>query len=242
MINDLKKVFRTVRPRPKLLILNFPQNPTGKTVELSFFEEIIALAKHYKFWVANDFAYGHTCFDGYRAPSILEPKGARDVAVETFTLSKPYNMAGWRVGFMSGNAVLVDLLGRIKSYFDYGHFECIQRAATVALDQGDAKIAEQAKIYQRRRDVILEEMANIDWGPTIKNRATMFTWQTLPKKCRGMRSIDFCLKLTEATGVCLSPGGGFGEEGEGFVRIAFVEPEDRIREAFRRIGEFLKTQ
>lgn len=241
LLNDIKTIFQTVRPRPKVLILNFPHNPTGKTVEKSFYEEIVSMAKHYRFWVVNDFAYGHTCFDGYRAPSFMEVKGARDVGAETFTMSKPYNLAGWRVGFLYGNPLLVDLLARIKSYFDYGHFQCIQQAVTVALDKGDGFIRTQAKVYQGRRDALLGGLERNGWGPTVKNRAAMFTWQRIPEKGRGLGSLDFCLKLAQEKGVTLSPGGGFGEEGEGHVRIALVESDKRLAEAADRIGAFLRT-
>jgi alanine-synthesizing transaminase len=240
LLKDIQKVFQTVRPLPKLLILNFPQNPTGKTIALSFFEEVVAMAKFYKFWVINDFAYGHTCFDGYKAPSLLEVKGAKEVGVETFTMSKPYNMAGWRLGFMAGNRILVDLLGKIKSYFDYGQFQCIQLAAIKALDLGDPFIVRQAMVYQKRRDALLEGLEKAGWGPTVRNRAAMFTWQRIPSKFRGMNSIEFCLKLASHTGAIFTPGGGFGEDGEEFVRIALVTTEDRIRKACERIGRYLE--
>jgi len=241
LLADLKLVFDTVRPRPKLLILNFPHNPTAKTVDLPFFEEIVALAKHHKCWVLNDMAYGHSCFDGYKAPSILQVKGAKDVAVEMFTMSKPYSMAGWRVGFLIGNSQLIAALAKIKPYFDYGHFMAIQHAAAVALDTGDQFMKDQAMVYQRRRDVLLAGLAKNGWGRTIKNRGTMFSWQPLPERVRGLGSLDFCVKLAEKAGVSFFPGAGFGPEGEGFVRIALVEPEARMAEACERIGKFLKA-
>lgn len=240
LLADIQNVFERVYPTPKILLLNFPHNPTAKTVTLDFFEEAVSMAKHFKFWLINDFAYGHTCFDGYKAPSLLQVKGARDLAVETFTMSKPYNMAGWRLGFMAGNHQLVDLLSRVKQYFDYGHFRCSQVAAAVALEKGDESIRRQAEIYHRRRDVLLEGLRDAGWGRTIKNRATMFTWQPLPESCQEMSSMDFSLKLAESVGVSFSPGAGFGEEGEGYLRMALVEPEDRLREACRRIKSFLK--
>lgn len=240
LLADIKRVFETVRPRPKFLVLNFPHNPTAKTVDLGFYEEAVAMAKHYRFWLLNDFAYGHSCFDGYKAPSILEVKGAKDVAVETFTMSKPYNMAGWRVGFLAGNPHLVDCLARIKGYFDYGIFQCIQLAAVVALDQGDGFMKNQALVYQKRRDALLAGLEKNGWGRTIKNRATMFTWQRIPEKFRGMSSVDFSFKLAEETGVSFTPGGGFGEEGEGWLRMALVDTEARIAEACKRVGAFLK--
>jgi len=240
LLADIQNVFERVFPTPKILILNFPHNPTAKTVDAGFFEEAVAMARHFKFWLLNDFAYGHTCYDGYKAPSLLQVKGAKDVAVETFTMSKPYSMAGWRLGFMAGNPQLVDLLARVKQYFDYGHFQCIQLAATVALERGDSFIDHQARIYQRRRDVLLEGLQAAAWGPLVRSHATMFTWQPLPEKYREMPSMDFGLTLAEKIGVSFSPGAGFGEEGEGWLRMALVEPEDRIREACRRVAKFLK--
>jgi alanine-synthesizing transaminase len=242
LLNDIQELFERVYPRPKMLILNFPHNPTAKVVDLGFFEEAVALARHFKFFLLNDFAYGHTCFDGYQAPSLLQVKGAKEVAVETFTMSKPYNMAGWRLGFLAGNPHLVELLGRVKTYFDYGHFQCVQLAAAVALERGDAFIRKQAETYKRRLDVLLAGMAEADWGPTVRNKATMFTWQPLPEKWRGRPSIDFCMALAEKAGVSLSPGAGFGEEGEGHLRLALVETEERIKTACERIAKFLKEE
>ncbi|MCW8128796.1 MAG: aminotransferase class I/II-fold pyridoxal phosphate-dependent enzyme [Planctomycetota bacterium] len=240
LLGDIKRVFESVRPRPKFLVLNFPHNPTAKTVDLAFYEEAVAMAKHFRFWLLNDFAYGHSCFDGYKAPSILQVKGAKDVAVETFTMSKPYNMAGWRVGFLAGNPLLVDCLARIKGYFDYGIFQSIQLAAATALDEGDGLIKAQAALYQKRRDALLAGLEANGWGPTVKNRATMFTWQRLPEKFRHMNSVDFSFKLAAETGVSFTPGGGFGEEGEGCLRMALVDTEARIQEACKRVGAFLK--
>ena len=240
LLNDIRRVFETVRPRPKFLVLNFPHNPTARTVDLAFFEEIVKMARHFKFWVLNDFAYGHNCFDGYKAPSVLQVKGARDVAVEMFTMSKPYSMAGWRVGFLAGNPMLIDSLAKIKPYFDYGHFQAIQVAAAVALDTGDEYIKAQSLRYQKRRDTLLAGLDQNGWGRTIKNRATMFSWQPMPEKFSSMGTVEFCTKLAEEAGVCFFPGGGFGPEGEGYVRIALVESEVRIAEACVRIGAFLK--
>ncbi len=241
LLADLRRVFETVRPRPKFLILNFPNNPTAKTVDLPFFEEAVAMARHFKFWLLNDMAYGHSSFDGYKAPSILQVKGAKDVAVEMFTMSKPYSMAGWRVGFLAGNAGLIEALTKIKPYFDYGHFFPIQIASVVALDTGDKYITDQAMIYQKRRDALLSGLEKNGWGRTIKNRATMFSWQHVPAQFKERGSVQFCRDLAENTGVSFFPGGGFGSEGEGFVRIALVEPEARIQEATKRVGKFLKN-
>jgi alanine-synthesizing transaminase len=241
LIADIKKIFETLRPRPKFLILNFPHNPTAKTVDLPFFEEIIAMARSMKFWVLNDLAYGHSCFDSYRAPSILQVKGAKDLAVEMFTMSKPYSMAGWRIGFLAGNPKLVDAVARIKPYYDYGHFQALQIAAVQALDTGDEYIRTQAQIYQKRRDALLSGIEQNGWGRTIKNRATMFSWQAVPERFRAGGSLAFCSQLAEKAGVSFFPGAGFGEEGEGFVRMALVENEARIKEACSRIGAFLKA-
>ena len=241
LLADIRRVFETVRPRPKFMILNFPNNPTAKTVDLAFYEEAVALARHFKFWIMNDMAYGHSCFDGYKAPSILQVKGAKDVAVEMFTMSKPYSMAGWRVGFLAGNAQLVEACARIKPYFDYGHFTPIQLASVVALDTCDQYIVDEAMVYQRRRDALLSGLEQNGWGRTIKNRATMFSWQRVPESFKARGSAEFCRQLAENAGVSFFPGGGFGEEGEGFVRIALVEPEARIQEACKRIGKFLKN-
>lgn len=240
LLADIRHVFEMVRPRPKFLVVNFPHNPTARTVELPFFEEIVDMARHFKFWVLNDLAYGHSCFDGYKAPSILQAKGAREVAVEMFTMSKPYSMAGWRVGFLAGNHLLIEALTKIKPYFDYGHFQAIQVASACALDTGDEYIKQQGLIYQKRRDVLLAGLETNGWGRTIKNRATMFTWQTLPEQFDSLSTREFCMKLSEHAGVSFFPGGGFGPEGEGFVRIALVETEARIKEACARIGKFLK--
>ena len=241
LIADIKKIFETLRPRPKFLILNFPHNPTAKTVDLPFFEEIVGLARSMKFWVLNDLAYGHSCFDNYRAPSILQVKGAKNVAVEMFTMSKPYSMAGWRIGFLAGNEKLIDALTRIKPYYDYGHFQALQIGAVVALDTGDEYIRTQAQIYQKRRDALLGGLEQNGWGRTVKNRATMFSWQAVPERFRAAGSVAFCSQLAEKAGVSFFPGAGFGEEGEGYVRMALVENEARIKEACTRIGTFLKA-
>src|ERR1043165_1679516 len=232
LLEDIRNVFETVRPRPKFLVMNFPHNPTARTIDLPFFEEIVKMARHFKFWVLNDLAYGHSCFDGYRAPSILQARGARDVAVEMFTMSKPYSMAGWRVGFLAGNPLLIESLSKIKPYFDYGHFQAIQLASVVALEPtGDNYIRKQAFIYQKRRDTLLTGLEQHGWGRAIKNRATMFSWQAIPQRFREMGTVEFCMQLAEQAGVSFFPGGGFGPEGEGFVRIALVDTEARIAEA-----------
>jgi len=240
LLNAIKQTFETVRPRPKFVVLNFPHNPTARTVDLAFFEELVSLAHAYRFWVLNDLAYGHTVFEEYKAPSLLQAKRAKEVAVEMFTMSKPYSMAGWRVGFLAGNHQLVDAVSRIKPYYDYGHFPAVQLAAAVALDTGDEYIRQQCRIYQQRRDTLLSGLRHNNWGRTIKQHATMFSWQPLPERFRGMGSVEFCMKLAEDAGVSFFPGAGFGAEGEGFVRVALVESEARIQEACTRVGEFLR--
>lgn len=240
LLDDLTHVFETEQPRPKFLILNFPHNPTAKMVDLSFFEEIADRARRFGFWVIHDFAYGMTCFDGKRAPSFLQAKGAKEVGVETMTMSKQYNMAGWRIGFMFGHRRLIGCLARIKGYFDYGLFKSAQLGAIRALNEGDEFIEKQAAVYEKRRDVLLESLTEAGWGNVRKQSGTMFSWQELPACARSLGSLQFCLKLAENAGVSFTPGAGFGVDGEGFVRIALVADEDRLREAGHRIKGFLQ--
>jgi alanine-synthesizing transaminase len=232
-------MFEKTEPRPKFLILNFPHNPTAKMVAPGFYEEVVAMAKRIGFWVVNDFAYGLTTYDERRAPSFLAVKGAKDVGAELFTMSKQHNMAGWRIGFFAGNARLVECLGVVKGYFDYGHNQALQLGAVKALDSGDQFIREQCAVYQKRRDALLAGLAEAGWGRLGKQHGTMFTWQRMPDCVRQMGSLDFCFKLAEKAGVSFTPGIAFGPEGEGFVRIALVADEDRIREACRRVKTFL---
>ena len=238
-----RRVFETVRPRPKFLILNFPNNPTAKTVDLGFFEEAVGLARHFKFWLLNDMAYGHSSFDGYKAPSVLlEIKGSREVAVEMFTMSKPYSMAGWRVGFLAGNAALIDALTRIKPYYDYGHFRWrFSRRRSWRLDDnddGDRQAGDGLPEAPRRTALWTgeERLGADDQEP----RHDVLLAAGPGKNSRHSRW-NSVMKLAENTGVSFFPGGGFGSEGEGFVRIALVEPEARIAEACKRIGKFLKS-
>jgi len=226
-------------PKPKLLIVNFPHNPTTATVEPGFYVEVVKLAKRYGFMVVSDLAYADITFDGYKAPSFLAAPGAIDVGVELTTMSKGYNMAGWRVGFCCGNAEMLRALATIKSYYDYGMFEPIQIAAIMALRHTDAAVEAQARTYQRRRDVLCKGLARLGW-PIQRPKATMFVWAKIPEPWAGqMTSFDFAMKLLEEGDVAVSPGAGFGPAGEGYLRMALVENENRLRQAVRQIGRCL---
>jgi alanine-synthesizing transaminase len=229
-------------PRPKVLILNFPHNPSTTTVERDFFVDVVALARKYGFMVLHDFAYGDICFDGYRAPSFLSVPGARDVGVETTTMSKGYNMAGWRLGFCCGNPEMVRALATIKGYYDYGIFQPIQIAGILALRHGDEQVERQAAEYQRRRDVLVDGLRRIGWE-VDRPKASMFVWARYPAEWRErLGSIDFAMKLLEEAEVAVSPGRGFGEAGEGYLRLALVENEQRLRQAVRQIGRCLRGE
>ena len=236
---ELERAIRESFPKPKMLIINFPGNPTGQCVELEFFERIVTLAKEHDILVAHDLAYADIVFDGYRAPSIMEVPGARDVAVEFFTMSKSYNMAGWRVGFMVGNRDLVYALARIKSYHDYGTFTPIQVASIVALE-GPQECVEEIRLqYQRRRDVLVKGLHEAGW--MVENpRAAMYVWAEIPGSYRAMGSLEFAKKLLVEAKVAVSPGIGFGEYGDTHVRIAMIENENRTRQAVRGIKEMLR--
>jgi alanine-synthesizing transaminase len=229
-------------PRPKVLILNFPHNPTTTVVERDFFVDVVALAKRFGFMVIHDFAYGDVCFDGYRAPSFLSVPGAKDIGVETTTMSKGYNMAGWRLGFVAGNSEMIRALATIKGYYDYGIFQPIQIAGILALRHGEDLVERQAAEYQKRRDVLVDGLRRIGWE-VEKPKASMFVWAQYPKEWRDrVGSIDFALKLLEEAEVAVSPGRGFGEAGEGFLRLALVENEHRLRQAVRQIGRCLRGE
>lgn len=227
-------------PKPKLLIINYPHNPTSATVELPFYEEIVRLAKRYQFMVISDFAYADVAFDGYHPPSFLAAQGAEDVGVEFTTMSKGYNMAGWRVGFCCGNPEMIRALGIIKGYYDYGMFQAIQIAAIMALRHGDASVEEQSQIYQTRRDVLVDGLRRIGWSVTLP-KAGMFVWAQIPEQWRKqMNAMDFAMMLLEQANVAVSPGSGFGEAGEGYLRLALVENENRLRQAVRQISRCLQ--
>ncbi len=236
---ELHKAIIDSWPRPKMLVLNFPANPTTQCIELEFFEKIIEVAREYSIWVVHDIAYADIVFDGYKAPSILQVKGATDVAVEFFSLSKSYNMPGWRVGFMCGNEQLVSALTRIKSYLDYGMFTPIQVAAITALEGPQDCVQEICDTYKSRRDVLCDGLASAGW-PVEKPRATMFVWAPIPERYRAMGSLEFAKKLLADAKVAVSPGIGFGQHGDDHVRFSLIENEHRTRQAIRGIRDMLK--
>jgi alanine-synthesizing transaminase len=234
----LDEAVRLAWPKPKGLLLNFPHNPTSRVVDSDFFERVVDFAREHRLWVIHDFTYADLVFDGYRPPSFLATPGAKDVGVEFFSLTKSYNMAGWRLGFACGNARMVHALARIKSYLDYGVFQPIQIAAIVALEGPQACVTEIAETYRRRRDVLVSGLGRLGWA-IEKPRATMFVWAPIPDAFRGMGSLEFSKLLLAEAKVAVSPGVGFGEYGEGFIRIALVENEHRIRQAVRGIRAVL---
>jgi alanine-synthesizing transaminase len=238
-LNRLKDLYRTSSRKPKMLLISFPHNPTTNCVDLDFFREIIALAREHGTMVVHDFAYADLCFDGYRAPSILQVEGATEVAVEIFSMSKSYNMAGWRVGFCLGNRKMIAALARIKSYLDYGVFQPIQIASIIALRECEEDTRKICAVYQKRRDVLISGLRRAGW-PVEAPRGTMFVWAPLPEAFRSIGSLEFAKLMLERALVAVSPGIGFGPLGEGHVRFALVENEQRIRQATRSIGQFLR--
>jgi len=237
---ELDRAIHESWPRPKMLVLNFPANPTTQCVDLAFFEKVVDAARRHGIWVIHDLAYADIVFDGYRPPSILQVPGAIDVAVEFFSLSKSYNMPGWRVGFMVGNATLVGALARIKSYLDYGTFTPIQVAAITALEGPQDCVREIAGMYQRRRDTLCEGLGNVGWE-VEKPRATMFVWAPIPEPYRAMGSLEFSKKLLHEARVAVSPGIGFGEYGDDHVRFGLIENEHRTRQAVRGIRDMFRS-
>ena len=237
---ELDKAIRTSYPKPKMLVLNFPSNPTGDCVELDFFEKVVAIAREHKIWVVHDLAYADLVFDGYKAPSILQVPGAMEVAVEFFTLSKSYNMPGWRVGFCCGNKELIAALTRIKSYLDYGIFTPVQVAAITALESDQTCVEEIRLMYKSRRDVLCKGLNSAGW-PVTPPKATMFVWAKIPAPFDQMGSLEFCKLLLKEAGVAVSPGLGFGEYGEGYVRFGLIENEHRTRQALRGIKKVLRA-
>ena len=237
---ELEKAIHNTWPRPKMLVLNFPSNPTAHCVELDFYEKVIAIAREHHIWVVQDLAYADLCYDGYRAPSILQVEGARDVAVEFFSMSKSYNMPGWRVGFCCGNRTLVGALARIKSYLDYGMFTPIQVSAIAALEGDQTCVEEITAMYKSRRDVLCGGLNAAGW-PVTPPRATMFVWARVPEFYREMGSLEFSKKLLADAKVAVSPGVGFGEYGEDFVRFGLIENEHRTRQAIRNIKRMIKN-
>ncbi|MDO5554169.1 MAG: aminotransferase class I/II-fold pyridoxal phosphate-dependent enzyme [Planctomycetia bacterium] len=226
-------------PRPKLMTVNYPHNPTATVVEREFYVDLVRLAKKYGFMIVSDLAYADLTFDGYKTPSLLSVPGGKDVGVEMTTMSKSYNMAGWRIGFCCGNSEMVRALATIKTYYDYGTFSPMQIAAIVAIRQMDAQVEAQAKIYEARRNVLCDALERIGWD-VVRPKASMFVWQKVPHPwCDEMSTFDFAMKLLREANVVVSPGSAFGPLGEGYMRLALVEKEDRLRQAVRQIGRAL---
>ena len=236
---ELERAILDSWPRPKMLVMNFPGNPSTRCVDLAFFEKVVAIAREHGIWVVQDLAYADIVFDGYQAPSVLQVEGAKEVAVEFFSLSKSYNMPGWRVGFCCGNRELIGALARIKSYLDYGTFTPIQVAAIAALEGDQSCVTEIRDMYQARRDVLCRGLEKAGWPVTVP-RATMFVWARIPEVYRAMGSLEFSKKLLREAGVAVSPGVGFGHYGDDHVRFALIENEQRIRQAVRGIRAMLK--
>ncbi|MBI3665417.1 MAG: aminotransferase class I/II-fold pyridoxal phosphate-dependent enzyme [Acidobacteria bacterium] len=237
-LSGLEDLYRRSSQPPQLILISFPHNPTTLCVERAFFQAVINLARRHGTMVVHDFAYADLCFDGYRAPSILEIEGAKEVAVEIFSMSKSYNMAGWRIGYCLGNREMIAALARIKSYLDYGAFQPIQIASIIALRECEEETKKICAVYQKRRDVLVEGLRRAGW-PVTPPRGTMFVWAPIPERYRALGSLGFAKLLLEKALVAVSPGIGFGPHGEGFVRFALVENESRIRQATRSIRQFL---
>ncbi|MCA9231541.1 MAG: aminotransferase class I/II-fold pyridoxal phosphate-dependent enzyme [Planctomycetales bacterium] len=238
-LSDIAYTCETLYPRPKLLIICYPHNPSSAVVEQGFYDEVVKLAKRYNLMVISDFAYADVAFDGYKPPSFLASPGAIDVGVEFTTMSKGYNMAGWRVGFCSGNAEMISALATIKGYYDYGMFQAIQVAAILALRDTEAAVEEQSLVYKSRRDALCDGLARLGWD-VAPPKAGMFVWQAIPEPWRSrMSTMDFAMLLLDRGNVAVSPGSGFGPAGEGFLRMSLVENEERLRQAVRHIKRCL---
>jgi len=236
---ELERAVSESIPKPKMMVLGFPSNPTAQCVDLSFFERVVSLAKAHDILVVHDLAYADICFDGFKAPSIMQVPGARDVAVEFFTMSKSYNMAGWRIGFMVGNRDLVTALGRIKSYHDYGTFTPLQVAAIAALDGPQDCVDEIVQKYKVRRDVLAKGLQEAGWEIEVP-KASMYIWARIPPHYRHMGSLEFAKRVLEMAKVAVSPGIGFGDQGDEYVRFALIENDQRIRQAVRGIKEMFR--
>ena len=234
----LERMFANPWPRPRVIIVSFPHNPTTTCVDLGFFERLVAFAHEHGVFIVHDFAYADVAFEGYEPPSFLQVDGAREVGVELYTLTKGHSMAGWRVGFVVGNAEAVAALGKLKSYLDYGTFQPIQIASIIALNEGDDHVAEVNEVYRGRRDTLCDGLERMGWK-LDRPRGTMFVWAPIPDPYREMGSLGFSFHLLETAGVAVSPGVGFGESGEGFVRFALVENEHRISQATRNLRRTL---
>ena len=238
---ELVEAIKNSWPKPKMLVLNFPGNPTTQCVELEFFEKVVEIARENEIWVIHDLAYADIVFDGYLAPSILQVPGAKEIAVESFSLSKSYNMPGWRIGFMCGNPKLIAALGRIKSYLDYGTYTPIQVAAIAALDGPQDCVREIREMYQSRRNVLCDGLNHIGW-PVIRPQGSMFVWARIPEPWREMGSLEFSKRLLMEAKVAVSPGIGFGSYGDDHVRFGLIENEHRTRQAIRGIRNFLRNE
>jgi alanine-synthesizing transaminase len=237
-VPSLAEIARDIWPRPKVLILSFPHNPTGAVIDLSFFQEVVDFAKKHDIVLIHDLAYADIVFDGYKAPSLMQAKGAKEIGVEFISLSKSYNMAGWRCGFAVGNRDIIEALARIKGYYDYGIFAPVQVASIMALRTPLDVVEENAEIYRRRRDILVDGLNRIGWK-VQKPKGTMFVWAPIPEPYRHLSSMEFAMKLLDKAEVCVSPGAGFGHNGEGYVRIALVENENRLRQSVRQIRQAL---
>jgi alanine-synthesizing transaminase len=237
--SELERAIRELTPKPKMLVIGFPSNPTAQCVDLGFFERVVAVARENNILVVHDLAYADITYDGYQAPSIMQVPGAREVAVEFFTMSKSYNMAGWRIGFMVGNKELVHALARIKSYHDYGSFTPIQVASIVALEGPQDCVAEIRKTYQKRRDVMAKALHDIGWMVEVP-KASMYIWAKIPEVYQGLGSIEFTKRLLDEAKIAVAPGIGFGDYGNDHVRIALIENEHRLRQAVRGIKDMFR--
>ncbi len=238
--DDMQEAYKNTWPRPKMLIINFPNNPTTAVVDIAFFQKIADFARENNIIVVHDLAYADLTFDGYRAPSFLQAKGAKDVGVEFYSLTKSYNMAGWRVGFCCGNKEVVAALIKIKSYLDYGMFQPIQIASIIALNGPQECVKEISDMYRSRRDVLIDGLSKAGWA-IEKPKATMFVWAEIPEPFKKMGSIEFAKHLIKEAGVAVSPGIGFGEYGDGHVRFALIENEHRLRQAAKGVRQALQT-
>lgn len=238
-LNRLEDFYRKSSKKPALILINYPHNPTTATVDLDFFKEVVRLAAHHGTMVLHDFAYADLGFDGYKPPSILQVDGAREVAVEIFSMTKSYNMAGWRVGFCLGNPKMIKALARIKSYLDYGNFQPIQIASIIGLRECEEDVSRICHIYERRRNVLVDGLNAAGW-PVEKPKATMFVWAPIPEACQGMGSLEFSKQILEQALVAVSPGIGFGPAGDGYVRFALIENHHRTRQALRRVKQYLR--
>jgi len=240
-LSDIEESILNAPKKPKMVIINFPSNPTTQSVTIDFFKRIVEIGKKYDIWIIHDLAYADIAFDGYKAPSILEVEGAKDIAVEFFTLSKSYNMPGWRVGFCCGNSDLVQALTKIKSYLDYGTFTPIQVAAIKAINDCDNEVASICSMYESRRNELCDGLSRIGWD-VKKPLATMFVWAKIPDKYLKLGSLEFSKLLIEHAQVAVSPGAGFGEDGDEYVRFSLIENEHRTRQAVRGIKNFLTME